>query len=204
MAFLLDGQQDRAIEVLETARENAPNVDDVHAMLAASYAIDGQPDEARRNAAEAVRLSPNLCAELYRVILAHFRSERDLSLILDAMTAAGLPKWPYGFSAGSAERLGEQEMRTLAFGRVWQGRLESGGPAVMQIGEDGALAVRATTYIVTGRAFIDGNSLCEQIEALSLRRPVCGPIYRARASPGGETDYTYVNASKVFHFSPVE
>ena len=204
MAFLLDGQQDRSIEILESARENAPHVDDVHAMLAASYAVDGQLARARHNAAEAVRLSPNLCVEVYRVILAHFRSERDLSLILEAMTAAGLPQWPYGFGAGSADRLGEREIGALAFGRVWQGRLESGGPAVMQIGEDGALAFRATTYIVTGRAFIDGNSLCEQIEALSLGRPVCGPIYRAEASSGGETAYTYANASKVFHFAPLE
>ncbi len=46
---------------------------------------------------------------------------------------------------------------------------------------------------------------CERIEALSLGRSVCGPVYR-RTDPSGEDDlaYTYVNATKIFHFSPVE
>ena len=54
-------------------------------------------------------------------------------------------------------------------------------------------------------AFVVGDTLCERIEALSLGRPVCGPVYRL-SKPSGEDDlaYVYANGSKVFHFSPVE
>jgi TolB-like protein/class 3 adenylate cyclase len=205
MAFLLNDEPERAIDTLERARTEAPNVDDTHAMLTAAYARAGQMDAARRAAAEAVRLGPNLCVELYRVILGPFRDHRDLVKILDALSAGGLPQWPYGFSADPGNRLAAAEIRRLAFGRTWQGRLEGGGPALAQIQPDGKMAFRTTTQIVTGAAFVLGDTLCERIEALSLGRPVCGPVYRL-SKPSGEDNlaYVYANASKVFHFLPVK
>jgi adenylate cyclase len=162
-------------------------------------------DAARRAAAEAMRSAPNLCVELYRVMFAHFRSDQDLAKILDAMSAGGFPEWPYGFSADPRDRLAAAEIGRLAFGRTWQGRLEGGGPALAQIQPDGKMAFRTTTYIATGVAFVAGDALCERIEALSLGRTVCGPVYRL-SKPSDEDDlaYVYANASKVFHFSPVE
>jgi tetratricopeptide (TPR) repeat protein len=205
LAFLLNDQPERAIEMLEGARAQAPNVDDVHVMLAVAYTLAGRADEARIATAEAVRLSPNLCVELYRVTLAHFDSDRDLAKILNALSASGLPEWPYAFSADSRYRLTTSEIGRLAFGRTWQGRVDDGGQALMQMKPDGDLFFRTMARIATGKAFISGDMLCERIEASSLGRPVCGPVYRHAAS-SGEDDlaYTYVNASKVFHFSPVE
>jgi adenylate cyclase len=72
LAFFLSDDPERAIEMLERASAEAPNLDDVHAMLSAAYARAGRSDAARLAAAEAVRLSPNLCVELYRVILGPF------------------------------------------------------------------------------------------------------------------------------------
>jgi tetratricopeptide (TPR) repeat protein len=205
LAFLLNDQPERAIDVLERARAEAPNVDDTHVMLTAAYALTGRKDAARGAAAEAVRISPNLCVEQYRTIFGNFRSGQDLAKILDALRAGGLPEWPHGFSASSRDRLTAAEIERLAFGRTWQGRVEGGGPALALIKPDGELVFRTMTQLVTGRAFMAGDRLCERIEALSLGRPVCGPVYR-RANPSGEDDlaYTYVNASKTFHFSPVE
>ena len=97
------------------------------------------------------------------------------------------------------------EIERLMFGRTWQGRLEGGGQALALTKPSGELVFRTTTQLVTGRAFVSGDMLCERIEALSLGRPVCGPVYR-HTNPSGKDDlaYTYVNASKTFHFSPVE
>ncbi len=205
LAFLLNDQPERAIEILERARVEAPNVDDTHAMLTAAYTLAGRKDAARGAAAEAVRITPNLCVEQYRLIFGNFRSGQDLAKILDALRAGGLPEWPHGFSAGSRDRLTAAEIERLALGRTWQGRIEGGGQALALIKPDGELIFRTTTQLVTGRAFVSGDMLCERIEALSLGRPVCGPVYR-RTNPSGEDDlaYTYVNASKTFHFSPVE
>jgi adenylate cyclase len=205
MAFLLNDEPERAIEVLERARADAPNVDDTHAMLTAAYARAGRMDAARRAAADALRIGPNLCVEVYRVTLGPFRDHQDLTKILDAMSAGGLPEWPYGFSADPRDRLAATEISRLAFGRAWQGRLEGGGPALAQFQPDGKMAFRTTTQIGTGVAFVVGDTLCERIEALSLGRPVCGPVYRL-SKPSGEDHlaYVYANASKVFHFSPVD
>jgi TolB-like protein/class 3 adenylate cyclase len=205
MAFLLNDQPERAIEVLERARAEAPNVDDTHAMLTAAYTRAGRMDAARHAAADALRVGPNLCVEVYRVTLGPFREHQDLAKILDAMSAGGLPVWPYGFRADPSDRLAAEEIAHLAFGRTWQGRVDGGGAALAQIQPDGKMAFRTTTQIVTGVAFVDGDMLCERIEALSLGRPVCGPVYRlSEASAEDDLAYAYVNASKVFHFSPVE
>jgi adenylate cyclase len=205
LALLLNDDPERAIEVLEHARAESPNLDEAHVMLTAAYVAAGRTKDANRAAAEALRLSPNLCIELYRVVLSHFRSSQDLAKILAALKAGGLPEWPHGFSAAPGNRMAAAEVGRLAFGRTWQGRLEGGGPALSQIERDGTLAFRTTNYIATGRAFIAGDTLCEQVEALSLGRPVCGPVYR-RSNPSGEDTlpYTYVNATKVFHFATAE
>jgi tetratricopeptide (TPR) repeat protein len=205
LAFLLNDQPERAIDILERARAEAPNVDDIHVVLTAAYTLTGRMDAARDAAAEAVRLSPNLCVELYRLNFSYFRSDQDLAKILDALRAGGLPEWPYGFNAGPSDRLTAAEIEHLAFGRTWQGRLDGGGPALALIKPNGELVFRTMTQLVTGRAFVSGDMFCERFEALSLGRPVCGPVYR-HTNPSGEDDlaYTYVNASKNFHFSPVE
>jgi hypothetical protein len=175
-------------------------------MLAAAYARAGRLTEARRAAGEAIRLRPNLCVEWYRVSLSHFRSGRDLGGVLEAMRAAGVPEWPYDFKADPLDALTAAELGPLAFGRTWQGQLEGGGGAALTLIErDGKLAFRTATQIATGTAFISGDALCERLEGRSLGRPVCGPVYR-RSDPSGEEHltYTYVNAVKVFHFSPIE
>ena len=205
LTFLLNDQPERAIEILEGARAEGPSVDDTHQMLAAAYTLAGRTDAARSAAAEALRLGPVLCVELFRVTRAHFDNDQDLAKILDALRAAGLPEWPYGFSADSRDRLTAAEIDGLAFGRTWQGRVDGGGAALMQMKPKGDLVFRTMAQIAIGKAFLSGDMLCERIKASSHGRPVCGPVYRHTAS-SGEDDlaYTYVNASKVFHFSPVE
>ena len=205
LAFLLNDQPERAIAMLEGARAKAPGVDDIHVMLAAAYSLTGRTDAAQSAAAEAVRLSPNVCVELYRVTLAHFDNDKDLAKILGALRAAGLPEWPYRYSAGSRDRLTADEIKGLAFGQTWQGRIEGGGPALMQMKPNGDLVFRTISGISTGKARISRDMLCERIDGLSLGRLACGPIYRRTASSGeNELTHTYVNASKVFHFSLVE
>jgi adenylate cyclase len=205
LTFLLNDQPERAIAMLESARVKAPGVDDTHVMLAAAYALAGRSDAARSAAAEAVRLSPNVCVELYRVTLAHFNSDKDLARILSALRASGLPEWPYRFTAGSRDRLTADEIKNLAFGHTWQGRIEGGGSALMQMKPNGDLVFRTISRIATGKARISSDTLCERIEGSSLGRSACGPVYRRAISSGeNELAYTYVNASKVFHFSPVE
>ena len=171
LAFLLNDDAERAIEILEDARAEAPNVDDVHAILAAAYASADRFDEARLASNEVLRISPSLSVEQYRIIFAQFRHHDDRVKILDALSASGLPQWPYGFSADPDDKLMGEEISQLALGRTWQGRIEAEGPALAQIQSGGELALRTARHISTGSAFVADDMLCEQIELLSFGFP---------------------------------
>ncbi len=205
LAFMLNGQPERAVSMLEQARDAAPNVDEIHSYLVAAYTLAGRMELAHAAAAEAERLEANMSVELYRMKFGHLRRAEDLATFLGALTKGGLQKWPWGFNAGNREPLTADEIRHVTFGRIWQGNLEGIGPGVTQIGVDGSLASRTNAYIATGEVIISGDMLCEHVESWSLGRTVCGPIYRyADPLVEGEYMYTYVNATKVFHFSPVD
>jgi len=119
------------------------------------------------------------------------------------MRDAGLPQWPFDFRGDKHDRLNGDDISRLVLGRTWQGRTEAGQWAFLQFSREGKTAFRTPTQIVTGTAFVDGDMLCEQSENVLLGRPRCGPVYRQNHG-AGEPKYTYVNALKVFHFSPVE
>jgi adenylate cyclase len=204
LAYMLNGQPEKAVEVLERARDAAPDVEETHGRLVAAYAMAGKIEAAHKAAAAVEHFGPNLSIELYRVKLAHFRDPKDLETILNAMTEGGLQKWPFAFRAGSRERLTGPEIEKVALGQTWKGTVNGVGPGLMQIDSNGTLAFRTTTYIATGTARVENDLLCEDIEALTLGRTICGPVYRADPEAGDKFAYTYVNASKVFRFTPVE
>jgi len=204
LAYILNGQPRKAVEILERARDAAPNEEETYGRLVAAYALAGKIDAARDAAATVERIGPNLSMELFRVKLAHFRNPEDLNKIITAMTEGGLQKWPFAFRPGNRASLTGPDIKKVTFGRTWRGRLDGVGPAIMQIGSDGKLGFRTTTYIATGTAHVENDMLCEHIDALTLGRTICGPIYRSDSEAGGQSAYTYVNASKVFRFSPDE
>jgi adenylate cyclase len=203
LAFLLHEDYGRAVEVLERARAETPDAIEPHVLLAAAYLSAGRVKEARATAEEAHHLSPNISVELNRIGYASFRSAQDLERLLDAMRQAGLPEWPFAFHGDESDRLNGEDIARLALGRTWQGRTGVGESALLQIGRDGKTAFRTPTQIVTGTAFVDQDMLCEQSENVLWGRPRCGPVYR-RSHGAGEPAYTYVNASGIFHFTPVE
>jgi adenylate cyclase len=204
LALSLNGNHNRAIEVLERARTAAPLVDEVHAALAVAYAGAGRLDDARAATEATLRLGPILNVELYRIVYAHFRDGRDLERILDALRQAGLPEWPYGFRGDEAARLDGGEIAHLAFGHTWQGQAGNGGPALLQFTADGQAAYREQAQIELGVAFVKDDMLCERSETVLSGRTRCGPVYRRPPqSQATDTSYTYVNAFKLFHFSQV-
>ena len=71
----------------------------------------------------------------WRIGYAHFRNAQDLALIIDALQQAGLPEWPFGFTADEHDRLKGAEIASLVLGHTLQGQLEPDRqPAILQIG----------------------------------------------------------------------
>ncbi|TIL45572.1 MAG: tetratricopeptide repeat protein [Mesorhizobium sp.] len=208
VVFLLLGDTKKAIETLERARDDAPEAGSLRILLAAAYARAGRSEDAKAAIADGLRLvartesSARLRSlEAFRNLYAHLRNAEDLSPIIDALRQAGLPEWPFGFTADEHDRLNGAEIASLVVGKTLKGNLEPDGlPAIMQIEQDGTAVFRTMTRMITVRVYVDRDLLCEQSENL-FGRPICGPVYRRRDAAGN--GYSYVNVGMVFHFVTV-
>ena len=67
---------------------------------------------------------PGLAA--WRIGYAHFRNAQDLALIIDALRQAGMPEWPFGFTADESDQVKGAEIASLVLGHALQGQLEPG------------------------------------------------------------------------------
>ena len=203
LVFFFNGENDRAIATLERARADAPGAVNILVALAAAYARAGRISDARAAVAEGIRVPPNNSSlAAIRVTWAHFRNAKDLTFLVDALREAGLPEWPFSFSADEHDRLDGEAIAQLVLGHTLQGHIEPGFPTMMQIGQDGRTAYRSSRQFLTETVIVDRDKLCEKSENM-FGRADCGPVYR-HGSVAGEPSYAYVNSSKVFYFSPVK
>jgi adenylate cyclase len=203
LVFFFNGDNDRAIATLERARNEAPSVANILTSLAAAYSRAGRNADARAAVAQAVRLGPSYGSlAAIRVNGARFRNAKDLAFLVDPLREAGLPEWPFNFSADEHDRLNSEAIASLVLGRTLKGHIEPGLPTMMQIGTDGKAAFRSSRQFLTETVFVDQDELCEKSEN-AFGRADCGPVYR-RDSVAGEPSYVHVNSARVFYFSPVK
>ncbi|MDE1991079.1 MAG: tetratricopeptide repeat protein [Rhizobiaceae bacterium] len=207
LVFLMRGDTAKAIDTLERTRDDAPSVSEFRILLAAAYARANRLPDARTALAQGFKLlagsesfnERSLAA--WRIGYAYFRNPQDLALVIDALRQAGLPEWPFGFTADEKDRVDGSALASLVLGHTLQGYLEPGGqPAMLQIEQDGNAGFRSMTRMYTAKFYVDDDLLCEQSENM-FGRPDCGPVYKG----GDETGqgYTFVNSGKVFHFVAV-
>jgi TolB-like protein/class 3 adenylate cyclase/cytochrome c-type biogenesis protein CcmH/NrfG len=197
------GDDRRAIAEMERARDDAPGVGNILIGLGAAYARAGRIADARAAVARGIRFPPNYGSiAAIKIAWLHFRDTKDLALLIEALRRAGLPEWPFAFSADERDRLKGDEVGRLVLGHTLRGRIEPGLPAIMQIDLDGKTAFRSTRQFITETVFVDDDNLCEKSESV-FGRPDCGPVYK-RDGAAGEPSYAYVNSSKVLYFSPVK
>lgn len=203
LSYILAGRPERAVEILEQIRDSSRGIEDYFNILAAAYAEAGEMQKAQATANEVARFAPHTSAQLYRVIFAHFQQQQELDRIIGAMLHAGVQEWTFDFQPGARERLSADEVAALIDGKVWQGNFEGRGPGLMQISDNGNVAMRTSTMFITGTAYVKDDTLCMQQPGLALGRPACGPIYKRAEEPAGAgSPYSYINAHILFHFSP--
>jgi adenylate cyclase len=174
-------------------------------MLAGANARLGRLDEARAAIKTLLRHNPETCIAWYRVTFAHHAREQDLNDRLEALRLAGLYEWPYGVEGDPAHRLKGEAIDASTFGRTWAGERVGSGPFVQYVEADGTFVERGPDMQVTGEASREGDLLCLTFPALSMGRPLCGPIYRnPTGSPDKQDEYTYLNAYEAKRFSVAE
>jgi adenylate cyclase len=171
-------------------------------ILAGANARLGRLDDARAAIKALVQRHPDICIAWYRVNFAHHAREQDLNDRLEALRLAGLHEWPYGVEGDPAHQLKGEAIGALTFGHTWTGERVGFGPFLQYVEADGTFIERGPTMQVTGEASRQGDLLCLTFPALSLGRPLCGPIYRdPTGSPDKQDEYTYLNAYQAKRFS---
>jgi adenylate cyclase len=81
-----------AVHWLRECALRLPNQQSPHLMLAAAYAQSGQLEEARKEAAEVLRINPGFTIESYKRLLVVHKDPKDAEHRLDGLRKAGLPE----------------------------------------------------------------------------------------------------------------
>ena len=119
--------------------------------------------DARAAVAEGIRFPPNYSSlAAIRIIWAHFRNDKDLKFLTDSLREAGLPEWPFSFSADEHDRLNGEAIAQLVLGHTLKGHIEPGLPTMMQIGEDGKTAFRSSRQFLTETAVVNRGSIVRE------------------------------------------
>jgi adenylate cyclase len=80
-----------AVSLLRECASRYPNLQWPHHWLAATYAQAGQLEEARKEAAEVLKIDPGFTIERHKRIMVH-KNLKDLEHRLDGLRKAGLPE----------------------------------------------------------------------------------------------------------------
>ncbi len=193
-----NGQYERALEQLEKARDGGVTYLET---LAAVYVKLDRLAQAQSTVREILKIDDRESLEYYRVLYSYYQRD-DLDRLLDALRAAGMPEWPYGFQGRPENRLSGKEITNLTLGQTWVGEDSLNRPFVQEITANGTLAYRDTSTISTGSVTVEGNKLCQQNGAFLMGRKYCGYVYR---NPGGtpkaKDEYIYASAYAIYRFS---
>jgi tetratricopeptide (TPR) repeat protein len=80
-----------AVRLLRECASRLPNLQWPHLCLAAAYAQPGQLEEARKEAAEVLRINPGFTIESWKR-LAVYKDPKDVEHHIDGLRKAGLPQ----------------------------------------------------------------------------------------------------------------
>jgi len=87
--YRLTGQYEEAIVTLRKALQRNPDDLIAHIILATSYVMGGQEDEARAEATEVLRIDPKFSLEYFAKTLP-YKNQADIKLFVESMRKAGL------------------------------------------------------------------------------------------------------------------
>ncbi len=200
---------ERALPLLEAARDGLPMAEPAREYLAAAYAYAGEAAEASQEVASLKELFPETNLEHYRSLYGYWRRD-DLDHHLEGLRKAGITTWPFGFEGREADRLGGAELREVTTGRTWIGRQHNGTDFLQHFDKAGNLAYRSPNSFITGTARIRGDRLCQRFEGHFLDQETCGYVYRnppREASEASEAadrppaDYAHVSPHALEYFN---
>lgn len=201
VVFYIAEDYERALPLLEAARDGLPMAEPAREYLAAAYAYADEQAKAKQAVAGLKELYPETNLEHYRSLYGYWR-KGDLDHHLEGLRKAGITNWPFGFEGREADRLGAAELRKVTTGRTWIGRQHNGTNFMQHFDEAGNLAYRSPNSFITGTARIRGDRLCQRFEGHFLDRETCGYVYRNPAEPAEADEAADQPPADYAHVSP--
>lgn len=194
---------DRAIPLMEAARDALPNAEPAHEYLAAAYMANRDKQRGTQAATRLLELFPDTNLTYYSYLYDYWHSD-DLQYHLAGLRAAGIPEWPFGFAGKQADRVGEADLQKMVNDKTWIGKHKNGTDFIQHFDRVGNTAYRSANTSITGTAEIRDGRLCETFGGSFLDRMVCGYVYRNADPNLSRADYIHVTpqALKFFSLAP--
>jgi adenylate cyclase len=192
IVFYIVGDEDRAISLMEAARDALPNAEAAREFLTAAYAGDGDQTRSLKEKMKLLQLFPESNLAYYGYLYDYWRSD-DLNKHLSRLRKAGIPDWPFGFQGALGDQVSGQELSDLISDKTWMGKHRNGTQFVQFFDKAGNTAYRSANTNITGTVEVQGDWLCEKFAGYFLDRMVCGKVFRNRDAD--EKDATYVNVT---------
>lgn len=173
--------------------------------MAMTHAQLGRYEKARAEIESTYDDVPFANQAWYRTLFAHFARNEDLEHMMGALEKAGVPEWPFGFEPSTENRLDGPALRSITAGQTWTGSDFRGNRFVQQFTDDGRVAFRGHSSLLTGNFDLQGNLLCVKYPGTLLGREDCGHVYRnPDGSPDQRNQYVRVSIGDVYYFSVAE
>ena len=206
VVFYMAQDYERAIPLLEAARDALPSAEPAHEYLAAAYAYRGQQIPAELEALSLLRLFPasNLA---YYGYLYHYWRDEDRRHHLAGLGKAGITEWPFGFEGRDADRLDGAQLGALIDNQTWVGKHKNGTDFLQYFDKAGNTAYRSANTTITGTAQVEENRLCQRFEGYFLDHTICGYVFRNTAAQEEsadekqDADYVHVTPDALKFFS---
>lgn len=193
-------ENERAIPLLEAARDALPNAEPAREYLAAAYAHQDDLQRGKQEAAALLQLFPDSNLTYYGYLYDYWREE-DRSYHLTGLREAGITEWPFGFEGQGADQVGGAELRALVSDKTWTGKHKNGTDFMQYFDQAGNTAYRSANVNITGVIEVRDNRLCEKFEGYFLDRMTCGYVYRNTAKNERDGEYVHVTPQALKYFS---
>ena len=193
-------ENERAIPLLEAARDALPKAEPAREYLAAAYINEGALTPAAEEKAKLMDLFPDSNLTYYSYLYDYWQKD-DLSYHLAGLKAARVPQWPFGFEGKQADQLNETDLRALIYNKKWSGKHRNGTQFIQYFDGAGNTAYRSTNTNITGAAQVQGNQLCEKYPGYFRDHTVCGYVYRNTTTDEQGMDYVQVTPQSLKYFS---
>lgn len=200
IVFYTARENERAIPLMEAARDALPRVEPAREYLTAAYTHEGDRTRGTQEAEKLLEVFPDSNLTYYTYLYDYWR-EVDLRHHLSGLRMAGIPEWPFGFEGKPADLVGGQELRDLVNSKTWTGKHRNGTAFMQYFDVSGSTAYRSTNTNITGTVEIRGDRLCEKFTGYFLDRMVCGYVYRNSTQGQSDKPYIHVTPRAVMFFS---